>query len=80
MSVAQKFLEELKSGRVDEAIETIKAGLKESTDAQIQEKRNELLDSYGFAPITEQKDGEEGDEEDKEEQDDDESEDDKEDE
>lgn len=53
MSVAHKFLEELKSGNINEAIETIEAGLKEKTHENIKEKRKEILESYGFASVDE---------------------------
>ena len=70
MSVAKLFIESLRAGDINEAIETIKGGLKETTVAQIEEARLQILESYGF--VAEMKDEEEK-EEIKEEEDDSES-------
>lgn len=48
MSVAKQFLEELRAGNIDEAIEQIKEGLRQDAYQKIEETRQEILESYGF--------------------------------
>lgn len=48
MSVAEKFLSELREGNLSEAIDTIKSGLKETTTASINEVRSSVLEQHGF--------------------------------
>lgn len=55
MSVAKKFLEELQSGNITEAIEIIQSGLRESAVVQVEESRKQVLESYGFK-VNEKKD------------------------
>jgi hypothetical protein len=55
MSVAEKFLSELREGNLSEAIDTIKSGLKESTDTAINEVRSSVLEQHGFVPLDEKK-------------------------
>lgn len=62
-TVAIKFIEELKAGKISEAIETIKTGLQESQNKLIEEKRQEVLTSYGFV-VSEKKTMKEEDEND----------------
>ena len=54
MSVAEQFMAELRKGNLNEAIESLKAGLKESTTASTLEYRQEILESVGF-PVVEKK-------------------------
>ena len=49
MSIAQKFVDFLKEGKINEAIESIQGGLKDSSVEAVVEKRQELLESYGFS-------------------------------
>lgn len=69
MSIAQQFVDFLKEGKINEAIESIQGGLKDSSVEAIVEKRQELLESYGFSLQEEEDD----DKEEKEEEDDEDS-------
>lgn len=59
-TVAQKFITELQAGKISEAIDTIKAGLQESQTKLFEQKRQEVLASYGFV-VSEKKVNEEDD-------------------
>jgi len=48
MSVAKQFLEELRAGNIDGAIEQIKEGLRQDAYQKLEEARQEILESYGF--------------------------------
>lgn len=75
MSVAKKFLEQLQSGNINEAIETIQSGLRDSAAIRIEESRQEVLESYGFVAEGKKKKAYEKDEmDDEEDKDDDEDE------
>jgi len=81
-TVAEKFLQELKAGKISEAIEVIKIGLQESEQVLIKQKRQELLESYGFIASEamkqeKEKEASDDEKEDKEVEDDDDSDDDK---
>lgn len=47
-TVAEKFVAELREGKISEAIETIKTGLTESYEVILQKETNEVFRSYGF--------------------------------
>lgn len=59
MSVAHKFMRELQEGNINEAIETVKSGLRDRAMSEVNSTRNEVLESYGFAAKEEQKESEE---------------------
>lgn len=69
-TVAQKFIDELKSGNITEAIDTFKSGLEASRAQLIEQKRIELLESYGFKAIIEKETEDEDSDEDDEDEDD----------
>lgn len=62
-TVAQKFIDELKAGKISEAIEVIKSGLQESQNVLFEQKRQEVLESYGFV-VSEKKSMEDDDNDD----------------
>lgn len=48
MSVAKQFIKQLQEGNTTEAIKTITTSLQERTVDLIEEKKIEILESYGF--------------------------------